>query len=182
MPGNRLKVLCILLMFLVVTWISARAQENELKEYQVKAAFLYNFTKFVTWPQNTFQKSDSPFVFEILGDCPIRTTIKPLERMKVNGHSVVIRYAKNKEDLQPCHVLFLCKSEKENVDRILERVINSPVLTVSDIDGFVNHGGIIEFIIEDEKLRFLINQEAADRAGIRISFQLLALAKKVFKK
>lgn len=182
MALKRLKIIYIGLLLILVSSVVARAQQEKVTEYQIKAAFIYNFTKFISWPQKAFASESVPFVVEILGDDPFGPSIEQLRALHVNDRSVDIQYAENDTAIKPCHVLFICASEKNRVNQILQKIKGQPVLTVSDIEGFSTKGGIIEFRVKKEQLRFLINLEAARSAGLRISYQLLSLAKEVIGK
>lgn len=147
-------------------------------EYDVKAAFLYNFTKFVEWPSDAF--ADDSFRICVLGEDPFGKSLKDLTGQEAAGRKLQVLVFK--EDIarpEDCHVLFVSRSERGRLPSILAAVRSSPVLTVSDTSGFLDNGGIINFILEGSKVRFEINQEAADRAKIKISSKLMQLAKRV---
>ena len=148
-------------------------------ESDLEAAFLYNFTKFVEWPAASFPEARSPLKLCTLGEDPFGKTLKALIEEGVGGHPVSLLRLDSLNDPAACHVLFISRSEKERLPQVLESLGDAPVLTVGDTKGFLDQGGIINFIREESKLRFEINQEAAEQAGLRISSKLLALAKRV---
>jgi hypothetical protein len=151
-------------------------------EYQVKAAFLYNFTKFVEWPDSAFAGSDSPFVIGIVGRDPFGSILdRTVEGKTVVGRNFVVRRYRTAADMQPCHLLFISESENGRLAKVLQRV-GRHTLTVGDVDKFLQRGGAVNFVIESNKVRFEINLDAADRAGLRISSKLLALARVVKSK
>ncbi len=161
----------------------ARAQ-SAIAEYDVKAAFLYNFTKFVEWPADSFPDAKSPLTLCILGEDPFGKTLRSLMEEGVGGHPVsLLRLdSLNNPALsnpEACHVLFVSRSEKDRLHRVLDAVHGAPVLTVGDTPGFIDQGGMINFLLEGSKVRFEINQEAAEGVGLKISSKLLALAKHV---
>lgn len=153
-------------------------QAQAAGEYELKAAFLYNFTKFVEWPPAAF--SDGSFRVCVLGDDPFGKSLKDLTGQEAAGRRLqVLAFQDAIARPEDCHILFVSRSERGRLPAILSEVRKSPVLTVADTDGFLSDGGIINFLLEGTKIRFEINQEAADRAGIKISSKLLRLAKNV---
>jgi hypothetical protein len=147
-------------------------------EYQVKAAFLYNFAKFVDWPGDAFARSDSTFIIGVVGDDPFGSELDSTVAGKsVDGRRLEVKQFRRISDMQTSHILFICRSERSRISRILERVGNSPTLTVADTEGFLQHGGMVNFIIENSKVRFEINSAPAQRARLRISSKLLQLAR-----
>jgi hypothetical protein len=167
-------------LFLLAAWRFEASAAADSAEYQVKAAFLFNFTKYVEWPSNAFSGANSPFIIGIVGKDPFGGQMeKTLEGKTVDGHGFTVRRYRQPADIGDCHVLFISDSEKDRVGRILAKVGDSPTLTVSDIGNFARLGGAIGFVVEDERVRFDINTEAAQHAGLKISSRLLALAKSV---
>jgi hypothetical protein len=156
----------------------ARAQ-GVLSEYDVKAAFLFNFTKFVEWPPSAFGDERSLLKICVLGDNPFGKTLHALMGEEVGGRRLLLAHLENLKNLESCHVLYVSRSERERLSQILTAVRSAPVLTVADTPGFIDQGGMINFILEGTKVRFDVNQEAAERAGLKISSRLLALAKHV---
>jgi hypothetical protein len=152
---------------------TARAQVAS--EYDVKAAFLYNFTKFVEWPSAAFDER-SDFQLCVLGEDPFGRSLKVVENEKVAGRGITLLRTPKLEEAEGCHILFISRSERSRISQILLDLGTAPVLTVADTDGFLSHGGIINFKLEGSKVRFEINQEAAERVGIKISSKLLRLA------
>ncbi|HEV7506588.1 MAG TPA: YfiR family protein [Thermoanaerobaculia bacterium] len=148
-------------------------------EYDVKAAFLFNFTKFVEWPPTAFADERSPLKLCVLGENPFGKTLRALTGEEVGGRKLLLTHLDNLNNLETCHVLFVSRSERDRLPKILADLQSAPVLTVGDTPGFIDQGGMINFILEASKVRFDVNQEAAERAGIKISSRLLALAKHV---
>lgn len=154
------------------------AEFQQATEYQLKAALLYNFAKFVEWPAKRFPNSQSPLHLCVLGEDPFRDDLeRTIKNETVGGRTVAIRRFGKIPDRELCHILFISASEKERLGGILASLKQSTVLTVADVEGFTQLGGIIEFIIEERKIRFEINIDAADQAGLRISSKLLKLAR-----
>lgn len=145
-------------------------------EYQVKAAFLYNFAKFIDWPTNVSPDPNSPFILGIVGDDPFGSDLEQTINGKgINGRRLVIKRFKRGQALEFCHILFISSSEQGRLPQILGSLKGSSVLTVGEVEQFTRSGGIINFTLKDDKVRFEINLGAAERAGLRISSKLLKL-------
>jgi hypothetical protein len=164
----------------------AQAQENRPPDYRVKAAFLYNFGKFVEWPDAAFASTNAPLVIGVLGGDPFHGDCERIVGNKnINGHPVIVRQishsvsagqASGYPDLKSCHILFISASGSDNLPDILDALKGAKVLTVTDnLDHFATSGVIINFVMENQSVRFEINDEAARRAGLRISSKLLML-------
>lgn len=158
---------------------AVRAQDIPQPEYPVKAAFLLNFAKFVEWPAPAFAQPDAPLVIGVIGDGPWGNAGEVFTGKTVQGRPVVVEQVELGPALKNCHVLFVAASEEKRARRILESLASASVLTVSDMDGFLERGGLIQFVTEHNKVRFEINRAAAQRAGLKVSAQLLKLAKAV---
>jgi hypothetical protein len=152
------------------------AHAEGFSEYDVKAAFLYNFGKFVEWPSNAFAGSDAPLVIGIYGDNPFNGHLADIVRGRsINGHPVVVRPLSDNE-LDQCQILFISASEQKSISTILKKLGNSSVLTVTEnLDPFKS-GVMINFLIQNKQIRFEINDAVAERAGLKISSKLLILA------
>ena len=178
MHGLVNKVL-VLLLFLALTssMLGTQVRAQTPDEYQVKAAFLYNFVKFVEWPVEAFGDNRAPVVIGVVGDDPFGSKIDQLIKGKIaNGRPLVLKRFPNFKALTFCHILFICSSEKNNLRQALAAA-GAGVLTVGETERFTQMGGIINFTIVDSKVRFEINQVAADRAGLKISAKLLNLSR-----
>lgn len=163
---------------LVVLSGFARAESVPSKEYQIKAAFLFNFVKFIEWPPQAFKAADSPICLGVLGDDPLGSALDEVIRGEtVHDRRLVVLRSRRIEDLRGCHLLFISGSEKSNVKDIIDTLGGQPIVTVSDIEGFANNGGVIQFFLDDKKVRFEINPLVAKRLDLRMSAQLLALGK-----
>ena len=154
---------------------------DKFQEYQVKAAFLYNFARFVEWPNGAFPDGKSPFVLAVIGKDPFGESLDLLKGKTVGNREIVINRIADIDRLEKCHILFICDSEKERLKPILRKAESARMLTISDLKGFCEAGGHIAFYLEENKIRFEINNEDAQRTGLKISSQLLKLAK-IFKK
>ena len=187
------------------TPVTVRADSTATQEYRLKAAFLYNFILFVDSerldaPEKNAKNNDPnrPILVGILGKDPFGDAFDPLENREVRNRRVAIQrfrgfgeYADEEgrlpeqhphlERIQHCHVLFICPSERQHIVRILRPLGGRSLLTVGDTPGFLEAGGIVNFVIEDKKIGFEINTMAAQRARLQIRSQLLRLAKRIVK-
>jgi hypothetical protein len=145
-------------------------------EYRIKAAFLYNFAKFVDWPPAKAGHEKLEFKIGILGDNPFGTDIDVVKGKRIRGLPLKILQADSLSELGGCQIIFLSANIENELKTILEQLQSRPVLTVSDKNGFANRGVIINLVKENNKIRFQINPAAADRAGLKISSHLLRLA------
>jgi hypothetical protein len=151
------------------------------EEYEVKAAFLYNFGKFVTWPST--RPDSGPVVACVLGKDPFGPVLdQTLMGKNVQNRPIIARRIKDIEALGQCDIAFIAASEQRRVPAVLALAEKSGVLLAGDFAGFAESGGAIGFVMEGNKVRFKVNPEAAARAGIQISSQLLQLATIVSKK
>jgi len=151
---------------------TASAEDMSSSEYQVKAAFLYNFSRFTSWPDT----DTTQFTLCILGDSPLNGELENLAGKTVHEQLLKVVYPGSPEAAGPCQVVYIAGSYAEQVERALVPLDGKPVLTVSDINGFVDVGGIIGLRTINNKVRFEINIQAASQAGLTISSKLLSLA------
>jgi hypothetical protein len=151
-----------------------RAQSALQREYEIKAAYLYNFIKYVDWPSY-----GDTITIGVLGGNPFGSALAPLNGKMVKGRRLVVRQLDSVRDAQRCQIIFVSSSEKPRLQEIFESLRSARVLTVGETQGFADGGGIINFIEENNKVRFEINAEAARRTGLNISSELLKLAKLV---
>jgi len=150
------------------------------KEYEVKAAFLVNFTKFVDWPTNSYADSNAPLVVGILGQDPFGQEIdNAVNGELAHGRSIVVKRLRIEDDLRSCHVLFICSSVIQQLPTILNRLKGSPVLTVSDVKVFAQQGGMFNLFLVNETVKIEINRAAAEQAGLQVSSKLLQLSRLV---
>ena len=157
---------------------SARGQEPAPSEYQMKAAYLYNFAKFVKWPPTSLAAND-PLVIGVLGPDPFDGALDAIRSKTIGGHPLAIRRIKSLSEVKSCHVLFISSSEKKRWPEISQALAGSSVLTVSENwDHFTEAGGMIYFFMDDRHVCFDINVEAARQASLEISSKLILLRKK----
>jgi len=145
-------------------------------EYQVKAAFLYNFVKFVDWPDTAIDPRE-PIVLCVLGKDPFSGELdRAIEGKSINGHRVAARHIADAAAARSCQVLFVTASESSRVTEIVKTIRVSSVLIVGEFDRFSERGGMINFVMDGKKVRFQINAKAAADADLKISSKLLQLA------
>ena len=155
---------------------SARADETLRREYEIKAALLYNFAKFVEWPDETVPETSAPLTLCVLGDDPFGPALESIDGKTIRSRRLVIKRSVTARDVSTCHILFISSSEEKHLAQILEVLRTSSTLTIGETQGFTQNGGIINLAVESNKVRFEINANAADRAGLKISSKLLSLA------
>jgi hypothetical protein len=144
-------------------------------EYEVKAAFLYKFASFVEWPS---ESGNEPLCIAVVGQDPFGAALDQVVKGKsINGRAFLIKRFKPGQDAAGCHIVFISASERSRVPSVLDRLHGVSALTVSDIPGFCQAGGMINFELVDQKVRFEINPQAAERAGLKLSSKLLSVAK-----
>ena len=181
---RRLGIL-IVALGLTLNWTSTAAAQAvdppDASEYLIKAGFIYNFAKFVEWPTTAFSQPDSPIMIGVLGTDPFGSVLDRLvEDKKIGLRGFVVKrykWGKDLKDLKECKILFVSASEKAHIDEIVQAVKGLPILMVGETPGFAERGGIIRFTLEDNRVRFEINVDAAHQADLNISSRLLTLAK-----
>jgi hypothetical protein len=147
-------------------------------EYQVKAAFLYNFARFIDWTPKAFQDTNASFIFCVFGEDYFGADLdRVVSGKSVNAREIVVRRLKALQGLESCHIAFISSSETNRLPQVLRAIKNTAVLTVGEIEGFAQQGGIINFTVEDNKVRFEINVDNAERSGLKISSRLLKVAR-----
>jgi len=167
-------VLCI---FVCLCPYEVRSQAVQENEHSIKAGFVYNFALFAEWPAKVFKDGNSPLAICIAGNAETVAAFDQLKTKKINNRPVTVQpYADNASG-NPCHIIYIATNNKTEAADLLRRVSGPGVLTIGDMDGFCQLGGIINFYHENNKLRFEINTNAAGRADLKLSSQLLKLAK-----
>jgi hypothetical protein len=146
-------------------------------EYQVKAVFLYNFSRFVEWPESAFADSTSPFVVGVFGFDPFGADLDEAVRGEsVRGHPLVVRRVRNAAEAAGCQILFIHHSERDRLQEVLAAVDKRSILTVSDMESAAKVGVMIRFVTQSGRIRMRINPEAARAAQLIISSNLLRSA------
>ena len=150
------------------------------KVHELQAAFIYNFTKFIEWPTNSFRDTPAPFVIAVAGNSPCLTALEELARgRKVAGRALVIVPVKSVEAARSAQVVFVPATEEK---KWLPGGCGPNVLTIGESEWFSKNGGMINLLMEGEKIRFEIDMDKAESAGLKVSAQLQKLAKTVRRK
>jgi len=181
MPLYWLAVMVASIFAMSLTEISGTAQaQSATDEYHVKAAFLFHFVQLVEWPADSLGSGTSPVTLCIIGEDPFQGDLDAtLAGKTVGSRALRVRHLKPAENFQGCQVLFVGGHDTARLGRLLLELKGNPILIVGESDGFVQQGGMIGFCLVDNKVRFEINLEAAERAKLKISSRLLLLAKTV---
>ncbi len=172
-------LMCAVNFILATGIFSARAQEPAPLEYQVKAAMLIGFPKYVDWPTNAFAKTNSPIIIAVFGDENVANEVQNMigNGRAVSGHPLVLeRITKEEEINRDCHILFIGASEQEQIPSILKTIRGNDILTVSEGDDFLDKDGVINLIRKGRKIRLQVNLIAAENARLKISSRLLVAA------
>lgn len=194
---SRFYILLFLSITLHITPCSAqdRSDSEQNREYKIKAAFLYNFIKFVDWPEEKTDDPKEPIIIGIVGKDPFGEAFEPMTKKQIKGRNGLISRFEGMEklkksgktdksaieSLRKCHLIFICSSEEKNITDIINLVDKHSVLTVGENPNMLKSGGMINFVVEENKVRFEINLTAAKNSKLKIRSQLLRLAKNVIE-
>jgi YfiR/HmsC-like len=182
---NSVFLLSLLSLFLVSSFFnpsSLFAQGPHPTEPQVKAAYLYNFGKFVRWESDPSANTNEREIC-VFGKDPFGPVLdSTVAGESIDGKKITVRRPANIQDAAQCNILFISSSEEGRIDQILAAARRSGTLTVSDIPHFAEHGGIIEFVMQQDKIRFEVNRRAAEQSHLALSSELLKVAIKVIDK
>ena len=177
-PSGISKTLVTTLVLGLLTW-PCLANEPSL-EYRVKAAYLYNFTKFVSWPELNQQPLHLPLQICLFGDNPFGALIDGIQKRKARGRTITVYQVTLTAPLHQCHILYIGKSDAKHLPQLLQRVALQPVLTVSEIHQFAEKGGMIQFVTIDNRIRLNINLAIAKKSKIELSAQLLEISANIY--
>jgi hypothetical protein len=156
---------------------SLSAQNPPIREYQIKAVFLFNFSQFVEWPISSFPSPQSALVIGILGEDNFGSYLDEIvNEEQVNGHPLTIQRYHHINDIKTCHILFINRTEAKNMEQTIANLKGRNILTVSDAPDFIKKGGMIRFFTVNNKIQLQINSEASKSADLVISSKLLRLA------
>lgn len=155
---------------------SMEGQHSKPTEYEVKATYLYNFSKFVEWPDTVTQAQSDSFAICVIGHDPFGPALNAIvESETIAGKRVVARQIPS-EDAASCRVVFISSSEDKRLKEVLASLGATSVLTVSDLPRFTQRGGMVQFVLEGNRIRFEVNSTAVERAGLALSSELLKVA------
>lgn len=178
-PKRRALAIALVLLLNLIFSIGFRcaAQSPPPTEYQIKAAFIFNFVKFVAWPSQTFATEDSPIVVGVMGSNVFGDNLEhALHNKRINNRPLQYEVFNSIAEMTNCQVLFISASEEKRFPEILGALHSKSVLTVSESDRFIDAGGVINFVIQQNRIHFQVNNAAAKSAGLKISSKLLDLA------
>ncbi len=165
-------MLCVALLL-----VNAPRPASSASEYQLKAAFLFNFGKFVEWPEHAFESPESALRICVLGEAPFGQELDAtVAGRTVGARPIEVRRMGAGAGTSACHMLFLSGAERKHLGALASTLSGAPVLLVGESDDFAREGGMINFIKVDNKIRFEINDAEARQAGLKISSKLLKLA------
>ena len=174
---SRVPFLLVLTMGFCATTLMA---QTTAKEYRIKAAFLFNFAHYVEWPPETFKEANSPLTYCTVGEDPFEGVLDQSVIAKSAGtHPLRVQHLRAPENFQGCQIVFIGANEKKRIAAILETLKQAPVLVVGESSHFVQQGGTVGFLSEENTVRFEVNLDAAQRARLNISATLLSVAKTV---
>jgi hypothetical protein len=189
----------VFVLFAASAAVSGQPAPAQSREYIIKAAFLYNLAKFVDWPENKATDNNDVITIGIVGKDPFGNAIDPIEGKQVKGRKLLFKKIQgpsqlpNKSDddkaklreyieqWRKCQIVFICSSEKRDFQEIIKSFTDYHVLTVGEMDKFIESGGILNLIPNEQKVVFEVNLVAARRAKLRISSEVLRLAKRIIK-
>ena len=157
------------------------ARDEVPLEYKLKAAFTFNFIKFIEWPEGFVNGGSSAFTLYVLGSGPINDALSGLDGKEISGRIIKVREVNDFTEVKQHGILFVNTTENYDLSQIVKRTRETGVLTISEMDGFCQRGGIINFLIQDDSINFEINLVEAKRSGLSISYKLLNQAIKIYR-
>jgi hypothetical protein len=164
---------CLFVIALLTAAPAGQAQTSN--EYQIKAAFLFHFLRFTTWPEATDRRAD-PECVGVLGEDPFGAVLDGVVRDETfHGRKLVIRRSRRASELVECRLVFVSRSEKDRLGDAFHELDAGQALTVGEVKDFTRVGGVLNFVIEGQKIRFEISPDAARKRGLRLSAQLIRL-------
>jgi len=169
----------IVACWLVLCVLQGPAAFAGTREYEIKAAYLYNFLNYIEWPNDSLPPVGGTITIGVVGENPFGPALDPLKGKQVKGRTLAVKEVSSAADLKGCQIVFISASEKDRYPQLLDSLKDARTVTVSEIDGFAQRGGMINFIYERNRVRFEINQDAARSKGLTISSELLKLARLV---
>jgi uncharacterized protein DUF4154 len=180
---RRAGILIAMMLTLLTPRSEVRAQKSaDTSEDFVKAGLYYNFAIYVTWPASAFSSADAPITYCVLGDESFaqRLSTDWVTTKKIGTRKLAVKkmkWSRDLRDFKDCTLLYISSSESAHGDDVIQMLKGAPILTVADFPDFTKHGGMINFFIEDSKVRFEVNAEAARQSDLAISSQVLIRAK-----
>ncbi len=181
MVSVRRRSLALVLLLVFGVFVDLRAAQGA-READLKAAFLYNFARFAAWPVDVLP-AGGPLTFCILGDWFVAQSLeKAVQDKTIDGHSLIVTRLTDDGALRSCQILYAGRVDEEHALKLLGAVEGAAVLTVSDLETFTRIGGTAALYVDDNRMRFTVNMDSARRSKVRLSAQLLRLARLVTSK
>lgn len=174
-PGPIGCILALTLLAVACCPAAVEADDNE-REALIKAAIVYKLAKFVEWPATSFAQADSPLHLCLLGSTPLAAALAGAEGRLVRGHPVTVIKINDLRRIDACHVVYIAQAEQRQLEDLMGQFDGRPVLSVSEIEGFASHGGVIGLVRRGNRLGFQVNLRNAQRSGLTVSAPLLELA------
>lgn len=171
----------------ILVWSTAiscagAAGPSPVTESQVRAAYLYNFAKFIEWPEQALSGPNAPILICVLNDVSFESTLREVVSSRsIDGHPVLVAFIPTAADAHPCHILFISSSHNEQARSVIAALRSSGIVTVGETRGFLEEGGIISFALVDGRVQFQVNLKAATQSGLHISARLLGIATRVIQ-
>ena len=163
-----------------VCFVEPALGQAQADEYQVKAAFLFHFAQLVDWPSSAFTANNNALVLCTYGDDPFHGELeKMIQGKQIGSRSIQVKHLKQTEDVHSCQIVFVSKGVSKYVPALLTNVGDAPIMTIGETGNFVEYGGVIGFCMDEDKIRFEVNLQSAERSKLKISSRLLLLAKTV---
>lgn len=173
----RVGLLCAALL---ASWGAGAAEDAASLEQRVKAAFLYQFASYVEWPALSFVQPDTPVTIAVMGAEQLAAELKQLAAGRtVGGRKVEVRQVRPGEALAGVHILFIGSAENARLAQVVQAAKARPVLIVTEADGALKQGSMINFVIVDRRVRFEVALDSVERSGLKLSSRLLAVAQQV---
>ena len=180
-PGRLVACLALLVAAVLQPPPEARAAAGGATlEQRVKAAFLYKFAGYVEWPEDAFAQPGAPFTIAVIGAEPLAAELTQAVRGRtVHDRSIAVKRLRSGEPLSGVHMLFVGADERERLTTLVGTTQDRPILTVTEFDGALEAGSVINFVVTEQRVRFEVSLGAAERSGLRLSSRLLAVAERV---
>jgi len=156
---------------------ATRAETGTQHEYELKAGVLYHIIEYVDWPASAFSNQPPTIQIGLLGDLPFANALEVLNGKSLQGRKLVVKRLSNIREATQCQVVFISSSEKPRVEEIIQELKNQPVLTVSEVEGFAERGGMVNLVAGQNRIILEVNRAVAGQSRLSISSQLLKVAK-----
>ena len=167
----------IVLLCAAASDVSSASGQGIDREYKLKAAYLYKFATYIKWPKEAFDNATSPFVIGVLGPDPVGAHLKKIAQVKlIDGRMIVIRNYQLAEEIRTCHVLFMSRSVDRQIQQnTIKLLAGRSVLCVGETPDFARQGGVIDFVVQDNRIHIIISKSAYERESLEISAKLLRI-------